>query len=94
MTNNEARYIEGYAAALQGVMYELTGYNGCSKIYDPMTVEEARGVMHSYAFAMKDGGRHHPISDYEDLLAITKTLREEVCREIKADILQNDQGHL
>jgi hypothetical protein len=89
MTNNEARYIEGYAAALQDIMYELTGDNGCAKSYDPMTVEEDRGIMHSYAFDMKDGGRHHAISDYDDLREITKTLLDEVCREIKADILSN-----
>jgi deoxyxylulose-5-phosphate synthase len=39
---------------------------------------------------MKDGGRHHAISDYDDLREITKTLLDEVCREIKADILSNN----
>ena len=63
LTNNEQRYIEGYAAALQDILFELTGDNNCSKRYDPMVCE--KDMMHSYAFDMKDGSRHHPVSDYE-----------------------------
>lgn len=68
-------FLEGYANALQDIMKGLTGDNSCGKLYDPMTVSD--GVMHSYAFNMKDGGRHRPLTDYSCIGDICNTLLEE-----------------
>jgi len=68
-------FIEGYAMALTDIMSRLTGDSPCGKSYDPMTVSS--GTMHSYAFDMKDGGRHHPIEDYNDVGEITECLLED-----------------
>lgn len=84
MNVREAGFIEGYAAALQGVLKHLTGDDWCGKSYDPMTVDLRLGVLHSYAFDMKDGGRHHPIGDYADFIEICQTLLDEVLPELKA----------
>jgi hypothetical protein len=75
LTPDEQRFIEGYAAALQDLEYKITGDNSCSKSYDPMKCESE--VMHSYAFNMKDGGRHHLVKDYKDVQEILNTLLEE-----------------
>lgn len=75
-------FVEGYAYALQDIMFHLTGDNSCGKQYDPMLV---RDMMYSYAFDMKDGGRHHPISDYKDIGEITETLLTEALDWIKED---------
>jgi hypothetical protein len=83
LNENEQRYIEGYAAALQDILYKLTGDNFCSKNYDPMTCKST--IMHSYAFDMKDGGRHHNVKDYESLEEIKEILISEILREINYD---------
>jgi len=80
LTEKQQRYLEGYAAALQDLEYRLTGDNNCSKSYDPMTCEPQ--VMHSYAFDMKDGGRHHPVKDYKDIEEIKNILVEECAQNI------------
>jgi hypothetical protein len=74
------RFIEGYATALKDLEQRLTGDNGCSKSYDPMTCEEK--VMHSYAFDMKDGGRHHPVADYGSVEEILSTLLGETASSL------------
>lgn len=74
-------FVEGYAMALSHMMLRLSGDSPVDKSYDPMVVES--GEMHSYAFDMKDGGRHHPISDYKDIGEITKVLLEEAIDWIK-----------
>jgi hypothetical protein len=84
LKKDEQKYIEGYAAALQDIMYELTGDDLCSKSYDPMTCEAS--VMHSYAFDMKDGGRHHDVEDYKDLEEIKRVLLWEIVSEIQSDL--------
>lgn len=84
ITHEQARYVEGYAAALQDVLYAMTGDNGCSKSYDPMTVDG--NTMHSYAFDMKDGGRHHDGKDYSDLSEIKNVLKRQVLLEINQAI--------
>lgn len=83
LTHDEQRYLEGYAAALQDALFELTGDNGCSKSYDPMTCEAQK--MHSYAFDMKDGGRHHDVKDYKDIEEIKETLLNEAISQIKEE---------
>ena len=68
-------YLKGYAMAIQSIMYELTGENSCSKSYDPIQIDENN--IHSYAFNLKDGGRHHPLSDYNSLEEITELMLKE-----------------
>lgn len=61
ITDDDARFIEGYAAALFDVIRKLTLDEPAVKSYDSMTVDTKRGLLHSYFFNMKDGGRHHPV---------------------------------
>jgi hypothetical protein len=83
LTDSEARYIEGYAAALQDTLRNLTGESGCAKSYDPMTVNGSGEIMHSYAFNMKDGGRHHNVADYANIEEIKRVLLTEACADIR-----------
>jgi len=64
LTPEQARHIEGYARGLQDALALVTGECTSSKPYDPMTIDLDEGVIHSYAFNLKDGGRHRPLSDY------------------------------
>ena len=84
MDNQVKGFVEGYAMALCDIMYKLTGDTPSAKSYDPMFVRG--GKMHSYAFDMKDGGRHHPIEDYEDVGEITECLLEETLDWIKQEV--------
>jgi hypothetical protein len=68
-------YLKGYAMAIQDIMYQITGENSCAKSYDPLQVDDT--YLHSYAFNLKDGGRHHPISDYNSLEEITDLMLKE-----------------
>ena len=77
-----AGYIEGYAAGLQDLLKEITKDNNCSKHYDPMIVWNGE-VMDSYAFNMKDGGRHHQMSDYSCLGEVLDILLKEVVEIMK-----------
>lgn len=81
LTYDQERQIEAYAEALADLMYSITGESPSAKSYDPMKV--VNGVMHSYAFNMKDGGRHHLVSDYESIEEIKRTLLDEAVDWIK-----------
>lgn len=81
LTYDEERFIEGYARGLADMMLSLCGDSPCAKSYDPMTIEGT--TMHSYAFNMKDGGRHHPVSDYESVDEIFAVLLNEAVDWIK-----------
>lgn len=81
LTYDEERQIEAYAEALDAMMRELTGESPSAKRYDPMTVEG--GVMHSYAFNMKDGGRHHPVTDYASVDEIKSVLLQEAAEWVR-----------
>lgn len=83
LTEREAGFIEGYARALDAILLVLTGDSSSSKIYDPMTVDIEEGIMHSYAFNLKDGGRHHPLKDYNSVEEITTLLLAEITAEIR-----------
>jgi hypothetical protein len=85
MANDEARFIEGYAAALFDVIRTLTLDEPVVKSYDPMTVETKRGLLHSYFFDMKDGGGHHPLSDYSSVEDIKETLLNEAIEKINPE---------
>jgi hypothetical protein len=85
LTHSQQRFLEGYAAALQDLEYRLTGDNSCSKSYDPMKCEDE--IMHSYAFNMKDGGRHHLVKDYKDFEEIKTTLLEETAYNISEHLI-------
>lgn len=76
-------FVEGYAMALSHTMTALTGDNPCGKSYDPLRVEG--GEMYSYAFDMKDGGRHHPISDYKDVGEVMQVLLKEAMEWVRDD---------
>jgi hypothetical protein len=56
-------------------MFRMTGDNGCAKSYDP--IEFSDGMIHSYAFDMKDGGRNHPLKDYKDIEEIKEWMLKE-----------------
>ena len=75
LTDKEKDYLRGYANALQHFMFKLTGDNSCGKHYDPIDFSE--GKIHSYAFDLKDGGRHHPLSDYSSVNEITDLMLKE-----------------
>jgi len=92
LSPDDSRYLEGYAAALQDLMYALTGENCCNKSYDPMTVSDDGETLHSNAFDMRDGGRHHPVTDYADLAEIKKTLLRESEVWIREDFEPNVEG--
>ena len=75
LTKSERHYLRGYANALQELMYRLTGNNSCAKSYDPIDFTDDK--IHSYAFDLKDGGRHHPLSDYESVDEICQLMKNE-----------------
>lgn len=79
----EAAFIEGYALALSEMMRRLSGDSPCGKSYDPMFIEG--NVAHSYAFDMKDGGRHHDLMLYKDVGEILDSLTQEAINWIKED---------
>jgi hypothetical protein len=85
ITEREAGFVEGYAKALETVMLQLTGDCFSAKSYDPMTVDLRAGVMHSYAFNLKDGGRHHPLADYASVAEICDYLAGETVDYLRAN---------
>lgn len=91
LTDREAGQVEGFAAAMDRVFEFITHDQRSGKSYDPMTVSEDRTTMHSYAFDMKDGGRHHPVSDYASVREILDTLFMETISEMAGDAF--DKAH-
>lgn len=87
ITACERNYLKGYAQALQDLMLEVTDDNTCSKSYDPIDFTD--GVIHSYAFNLKDGGRHHPMSDYESIDEVAEYMLREA-----ADWLYNEADYI
>jgi len=88
LTQDESKYLEGYAAALQDILRRITGENTCGKSYDPMMIDCDGTIMRSYAFNLNDGGRKHFVSDYESIDEICSTLKEETFAAIawEADV--------
>ena len=66
---------------MQDVLKVFTGDNGISKHYDPIDFDDT--YIHSYAFDLRDGGRHHPLNDYKDICDLISVMLNEVCDEIK-----------
>ena len=64
------------------LMLELIG-DGGHKSYDPLTVDREQGVYHSYVFDMRDGGRHHAISDYASHEDAVLTILAEAANRVK-----------
>lgn len=85
LTPREKGHIEGYAAACDDIYTRLTGDSLSSKSYDPCTIEG--NTIHSYAFSLKDGGRHHPLKDYSSVKEITDLLLNETVDCINQDSL-------
>ena len=83
LTEKDKAYIKGYATALQAIMYKLTGENTCGKSYDPCECDGK--YIHSYAFDMKDGGRHHPMNDYESIDEIEECMLREAVAWIQEE---------
>lgn len=81
LTPREKGRIEGFALACDMIVGHLTGERMSCKSYDPMTIEG--GTMHSYAFNLRDGGRHHPLSAYKTLDEIIELLFAETVQTIK-----------
>jgi hypothetical protein len=79
--------IEGYARALDDLMLAITGDSHSMKSYDPMTIEVTpdTATMHSYAFNLKDGGRHHPMSDYSGVAEVCQLLLREMCENLQEE---------
>ena len=75
ISHDDTKFIEGYAKALWDLSLAFDWIDVHRKSYDPMTIED--GTMHSYVFNMKDGGRHHPISQYKDKDEVCNILLEE-----------------
>jgi len=75
LSKKEQEYLKGYAQALQDIMWRMTGENTCAKSYDPVGFSDDK--IHSYAFDMKDGGRHHPLIDYKDIEDIKECMAQE-----------------
>lgn len=91
-TNKQIGYITGYATALQDIMLILTGENANSKSYDPCEIDNE--YLHSYAYDLKDGGRHHPLSDYDNIEEIKKLMLNEVYESIVENISKQIKKHL
>lgn len=83
LTESEAKYLEGYAKALDSLIVKLTGSSYSAKRYDPLTVQDNGTIMASYAFDMKDGGRAHPVADYASFEEILEVLSNEAFVKIK-----------
>ena len=83
LTKDQEEYIKGYATALQDIQFKMTGDNYCAKHYDPCEFDSE--TLHSYAYDLKDGGRHHPLSDYKSVKEITYMMLMEIYEAIKQD---------
>lgn len=75
LTKSEQNYLRGYASALQDLMFKLTGDNTCSKRCDPIDFGE--DAIHSYAFNFKNGGRRHPLKDFENIDEVKRLMLAE-----------------
>lgn len=80
-----AGFIEGFAAACVSLSNALCDYPDAGKSYDPMTVRLERGVMASYVFDMKDGGRSHPLAEYRNYREIAEVLLAETIERMADD---------
>lgn len=80
-------YLKGYAMAIQNMMEGITGEHSMAKSYDPIQFSD--DTIHSYAFNFKDGGRHHPLSDYNSLYEITECMLKEGIEWVKEYFEEN-----
>lgn len=70
-------FMEGAAYMAAMLMTRLSGDSPSGKSYDPLTVDVGSGVMRSYAFNLKDGGRRHPFGDYEQVSEVINCIFNE-----------------
>lgn len=75
--------VEGYAFACADLMTRLSGDSPCGKSYDPLVISGS--TAHSYAFELKDGGRHHDLTLFKNVGEIMDCLADEAVAWIKAD---------
>lgn len=78
LTQRQRGYVEGFAAGLERMMMAVSADSPCGKSYDPMRI--IGDEMHSYAFDLKDGGRHHHLGEYKNM--------EEICELLLTEALE------
>lgn len=84
ITTDIACFIDGYAMALANIMSRLTGESPCGKSYDPMVVKGHEA--YSYAFNLKDGGRCHDLTLYENVGEILGDLLKEAIEWVEQGV--------
>ena len=62
----KAAVMEWLAMQMWHVMERLTENSYYGKSYDPLLIDLENGVMRSYVFDFKDGGRTHPFESFKD----------------------------
>lgn len=81
-SEEEGKKIEHFAECLDKLELLMTGESRSAKMYDPMTCEYETQVLHSYTFDLRDGGRHHKASDYNDLDDLFSVMLNETAQRI------------
>lgn len=87
ISERQAGFIEGYAEALDRVLYSMTGEGFSAKSYDPATVDLRKATIYSYAFNLKNGSRQHPLADFECMEEILSLMATEAL-----DYLRDEMG--
>ena len=78
--------LEWYAKKLDRMMQETVGESPGAKSYDPLSFEscdDGTYIAHSYAFDMKDGGRHHHGLTFNE---VEEYITQETINWIRVDI--------
>jgi hypothetical protein len=83
LTDRQKGFVEGYACALDILQYCLTGDSFSGKSYDPATIEG--DTLHSYAFDLKRGGRHHSLKDFLGGHEICELMLKEILEALKEE---------
>jgi hypothetical protein len=78
--------VEAYAQACWDILLALDIQDGHCKSYDPLTIDEAEKIAHSYVFDLWDGGRHHK---YGSLYQVINAIKEETVKAIKTEYESN-----
>ena len=81
-----AAWLEGYAVGISHLQKKLTGENFCGKSYDPLTVDGL--TLWSYAFDLRDSGRRHSATLYQDIGALCNEMLNEVAEDIDDTLYQ------
>ena len=82
----QSGHIEGYAAALQDIMYRLTGDRWSDKACDPCEIHNDR--LYSYAYDLRNGGRVHELSEFDSVEEVTELMLDEVVRHLRDELTE------